>query len=565
MGEAFITRRGGGGGPTALNFKIENGTMLPKSKSKNLLPYPFYNSTSTVSGVTFTDNGDGTVTAEGTCTASNYSVFRCIGTINMQDPRQRLLQPGTYTLSGCPAGGSADTYKMEVLASVDGSMLGVDTGEGVTFTLTEETIVRVNIVVVAGATVSGLVFTPQMESGSTKTDFVRYEYEENTLWVNSEYEIKNWDFDAEAPAKRSTTKNLLCYPYYNTAEIGSDKLTINGITYTGSTDGSVTATGTATDGAYFRVNYTSYTSNLMRLPKGTYTLSGCPAGGHEDTYAIEAYCYTNPAIIYRDTGEGVTFTLEEDTDVRVAILIKTGTTVNGHVFKPQLERGASATDFVLGTAKGQLWVKVGEYQHTKFNAITGNTIEVYPIAAKQLIGKEWELVQAFIFQNGKWYEWPSQYIVKDGTVVPNKSIVAYAYRPSTSSSTAKAPTISYDVNYSGESIVDITLTGTESNATGGSVFLDGPVDLTLYNKIVVDNVNSGTTGTTSTHVRMIVADSLKDKYTVVSAIELADEELMYANSKLSLDVSELTGEYYIGFNFYGRGEKYVSFTDWWLE
>ena len=35
---------------------------------KNLLPYPFKDTTKTINGITFTDNGNGTVTANGTAT-----------------------------------------------------------------------------------------------------------------------------------------------------------------------------------------------------------------------------------------------------------------------------------------------------------------------------------------------------------------------------------------------------------------------------------------------------------------------------------------------------------------
>ncbi len=68
----------------------------------NLLPYPYYHTTKTQYGVTFIDNGDGTVTVNGTATG---------GTAEFA---MRLYQPMpdgiAYYLGGCPAGGSKDTY-----------------------------------------------------------------------------------------------------------------------------------------------------------------------------------------------------------------------------------------------------------------------------------------------------------------------------------------------------------------------------------------------------------------------------------------------------------------------
>ena len=50
-------------------FLVEGDTAIPyppgQTASKNLIPYPYYNTTNTTGGITFTDNGDGTVTADG--------------------------------------------------------------------------------------------------------------------------------------------------------------------------------------------------------------------------------------------------------------------------------------------------------------------------------------------------------------------------------------------------------------------------------------------------------------------------------------------------------------------
>ena len=45
---------------------------LRKSKNKNFVTYPYASGTNTSSGVTFTDNGDGTITVNGTATKDVY-------------------------------------------------------------------------------------------------------------------------------------------------------------------------------------------------------------------------------------------------------------------------------------------------------------------------------------------------------------------------------------------------------------------------------------------------------------------------------------------------------------
>ena len=44
--------------------------------SKNLIPYPYVDTTKTVNGVTFTDNGDGSITVNGTATELAYFILQ---------------------------------------------------------------------------------------------------------------------------------------------------------------------------------------------------------------------------------------------------------------------------------------------------------------------------------------------------------------------------------------------------------------------------------------------------------------------------------------------------------
>ncbi len=49
--------------------RICGGCKQEKTSGKQLLEYPYYNNTTTVNGITFTDNGDGSITISGTATA----------------------------------------------------------------------------------------------------------------------------------------------------------------------------------------------------------------------------------------------------------------------------------------------------------------------------------------------------------------------------------------------------------------------------------------------------------------------------------------------------------------
>lgn len=120
-------------------------------KCTNLLSYPYADTTKTVNGITFTDNGDGTITANGTATADAMFFLA----------REMMLK-GTYTLAGCAKGGSNVTYFMAL-----GSSVVCDCGNGVSYTYASEISQNIFIRILSGTTVSNLVFKPMLNSGDT--------------------------------------------------------------------------------------------------------------------------------------------------------------------------------------------------------------------------------------------------------------------------------------------------------------------------------------------------------------------------------------------------------------
>lgn len=142
---------------------------LKRSNNKNLIVHPFYSTTNTTNGVTFTDNGNGKVTINGTASAVTY--FRCSYT----GVNQMYLPKGTYTLSGCTSG-SSSTYQIELGYSYDnGNTWNWVTcrTKATTFTLPTDATARVNIKIYSGATLNSLVFSPQLERGTSATSFVK--------------------------------------------------------------------------------------------------------------------------------------------------------------------------------------------------------------------------------------------------------------------------------------------------------------------------------------------------------------------------------------------------------
>lgn len=144
---------------------------------KNLISHPYSMATTTRNGITFTDNGDGTVTANGTATATASFVCKYYNAKTPIVPDKKV-----YYLSGCPDGGrtSASVWNYRINAQTwKGSsyVYGYsDFGDGTTVDLrnVDFDTLQVQIIINNGASVDNLVFKPQLELGEAATDFEPY-------------------------------------------------------------------------------------------------------------------------------------------------------------------------------------------------------------------------------------------------------------------------------------------------------------------------------------------------------------------------------------------------------
>ena len=129
---------------------------------KNLMPFPYYDGNSkTHNGITFTVNADGTITANGTATASAIFYISTNYTI----------KKGIYTLSGCPKSDSNTNYILQ-FATGDWSFKVSDFGNGATTQIDNDINLQIfRIAISNGVVCDNLVFRPQLELGSTPTEY----------------------------------------------------------------------------------------------------------------------------------------------------------------------------------------------------------------------------------------------------------------------------------------------------------------------------------------------------------------------------------------------------------
>lgn len=136
----------------------------------------------------------------------------------------------------------------------------------------------------------------------------------------------------ESTQKTRSGKNLLD----NTA---TTKIS-NGITFTVNSDKTVNVNGT---------NDTSANSSLVinryDLSPGTYILNGCPSGGSSTTYRLAIQKTSDWSILGLDTGSGSEqFTIDEATNIQVAIFIQKGQTISNLLFKPMIRLSSIIDD-----------------------------------------------------------------------------------------------------------------------------------------------------------------------------------------------------------------------------
>lgn len=122
-------------------------------KCKNLIPYPYINKSYTISGITFTDNGDGTITANGTATDQAYFILF-----------KGVLPIGKYFLSGASQDGPQGTQIYFSNGSY--SIYKVDTGSGVAIDVTKAEEFSIVINILKGTVVNNAVFKPMLNEGT---------------------------------------------------------------------------------------------------------------------------------------------------------------------------------------------------------------------------------------------------------------------------------------------------------------------------------------------------------------------------------------------------------------
>ena len=169
--------------PQYLKIKLgnEDGTQPEETVKlymygRNLIPYPYDISESiTVNGITFTDNGDGTITANGTAEDNIVYAF---------EPQEEIVIPkGTYSFGGCPVYGNEETNAVVMVMHINNEIAhtAFSDGKALYGKINTSGTPSFEIWINKGVVADNLVFKPQLEAGQYAHDHEPYKQPKTIL------------------------------------------------------------------------------------------------------------------------------------------------------------------------------------------------------------------------------------------------------------------------------------------------------------------------------------------------------------------------------------------------
>ena len=274
---------------------------------KNLLkPNREVGYTQEINGVTYIVNDDYSITGNGTASAG----------ANLSNVSSVYLQAGEeYILSG---GANLQFYykpnytKLNIDASVPRRFIAPETGEYQAYFLCGN-----------GTTLDNVTIYPMLRKANI-LDHTYEPYHKDVVDVLREGEVIKGKNLLENPAKSAT---------------------INNVTFTVNTDGSISTSGTANADAVFRFapNTAGVPSYDEQIPyeKGEYKYTCLTSAGGDNTYYSSVIARTTSggsrAVIGNDKGSGVNVSIANNTTrLEFNITIKNGVNSNGLTFKPMI-------------------------------------------------------------------------------------------------------------------------------------------------------------------------------------------------------------------------------------
>lgn len=208
------------------------------------------------------------------------------------------------------------------------------------------------------------------------------------------------------------------------------------------------------------------------------------------------------------------------------------------------------------TKEGAVWISTGTSSPVEFNALKKNGITVYPISAKQYVSGAWVSVTAQSYQDGAWCEWlPEGALYWRGNECADVTggWTSKAWKMQSDAGTlAQTFTIARNADH---------LMFTKTGEVGAVMYATNPIDLTNVKAIHFKGEMSPTAR--NNWVAFHVWTKMGGNYWASNSVATV-QSTGTGKTEFSLDVSNLSGNHYLGFGIYSS-MHYVKLEELILE
>jgi len=174
--------------------------------------------------------------------------------------------------------------------------------------------------------------------------------------------------------------------------------------------------------------------------------------------------------------------------------------------------------------EGAAWFFTGTSSAVEFNILKENSVQAYPLSAKQYINGTWIDVEAKSYQKGNWVEWWNGQLY----------VLGEEYKQITGG-------WMFTGEYGSKTDENITVgTTTEKAAFTGTVETVNLIDLTSFNTISIHVVSMGGSSSGSSKGELRICDSSNN---VIATTDLFSGNTTITDKLVTLDISILTSEY----------------------
>lgn len=306
------------------NVTVDGASEQETTTGKNLLPYPYVDTTKTENGITFTDNGDGTITVNGTATAGTF--FKVFAT----QTNQKEI-PGNY-ISGSVTGCNIVVAHRE---DSKYTSLGISTnGNSSLINKGLYDIGYVELSILQGVTLNNVIVRPMLTL-EQDTSYEPYTGGQPSPSPDYPQEITTLTFDKITRCGKNLLPNNLA------------SQTINGISVIVNDDKSITVNGTAEKRTVFYLYSRNNNEIDYMLPKGIdFILKGPRLEGVGINFQLGLYePNKNEEYITANGKNDRQFKLDNYKIVNYfALIVEEGQTVDLTCY-PQLEIGTQSTNY----------------------------------------------------------------------------------------------------------------------------------------------------------------------------------------------------------------------------